>query len=89
MNIGGREIFAKWVPKFDNIAPSFITDANGYDLVSHPTYVDDSEYFSASFVPVDASITASDYARTRMVTIWNDRPQAGSVHGDGSINLLV
>ena len=24
-----------------------------------------------------------------MFTVWNDRPQAGSVHSDGSINLLA
>lgn len=66
-----------------------MTDANGYDLVEHPVYVDGSESFSASFVPVDASITAGDYDETSMFSVWNDRPQAGSVHGDGSINLLV
>ena len=72
--IGGREVFATWVPDFKPIAHKFITDANGYDLVSHPVYQDGSEPFAASFVPVDVSISASDYENNRMFTVWNDRP---------------
>ena len=54
--VGGREIFAKWVPEFDKLANSFTTDANGFDLVTHDILVEGA--FSAAFVPVDVLITA-------------------------------
>ena len=71
---GGIEIFAKWVPKFDQIFHEFVTDANGYDIVSHQVTPDGKQAFAATFVPVDTSITASDYSKKRMLTVWNDRP---------------
>jgi len=71
------------------IAHDFLTDANGYDLVSHEVMRFGQESFSATFVPVDASISIRDYKQERQFTVWNDRPQAGSVHYDGSIKLLI
>ena len=57
--MGGQEVFAKWVPEFVTLSHNFVTDANGYDLVSHSVYKGDrSSAFEASFVPVTASITA-------------------------------
>ncbi len=85
----GREIFAKWEPKYDDIAHTFWTDANGYDLIERRVFTNDNEPFSASFYPVDASITMHDFYGKRSFTVWNDRPQAGSVHYDKSIKLLV
>lgn len=85
----GREIFAKWEPKYEDIAHTFWTDANGYDLIERDVFKNDSESFSASFYPVDASITMHDSIGERSFTVWNDRPQAGSVHYDKSIKLLV
>ena len=31
----------------------------------------------------------TDFNRLNSITIWNDRPQAGSVHDDKSIKLLI
>ena len=45
--------------------------------------------FAASFYPVTCSITMDDWEETNSFTVWNDRPQAGSVHYDGSIKLLI
>ena len=82
-------MFAKWVPEFEEIAHDFITDANGFELVSHEVFRNGSAPFAASFVPVDASITMRDFAEASSFTVWNDRPQAGSVHYDKSIKLLL
>ena len=71
------------------MAHKFITDANGYDLVEHEVWQKGVEFFSATLVPVDAQITASDYAKEHSLTVWNDRPQAGAVHYDSSIKLLI
>ena len=77
---GGKEIFARWVPLFDQLAHDFLTDANGYEVVSHPVVppklfnAPQGTSFAASFVPVDASITARDYAERSWFTVWNDRP---------------
>lgn len=76
----GLEVFAKWEPQYDQIGHAFWTDANGYDLIEREVFRKDSdEAFSASFYPVDASITMHDYFGKRSFTVWNDRPQAGSV----------
>mmetsp|Transcript_44651 Transcript_44651/g.59235 ORF Transcript_44651/g.59235 Transcript_44651/m.59235 type:complete len:89 (-) Transcript_44651:566-832(-) len=47
------------------------------------------EPFSSSFYPIDASISMCDYAQMNAFTVWNDRPQGGSVHSDKSIILNV
>lgn len=58
--------------------------------MQRPVYrLGSDEGFAHSFFPVDASITMSDYEENRAFTVWNDRPQAGSVHSDKSITLLV
>ena len=49
----------------------------------------DDTYYSASFYPVDSSITMGDSADKMSFTVWNDRPQAGSVAYDKSIKLLI
>ena len=86
----GREIFAKWVPVFEKISQTYLTDANGYDLIERDVFRNtNSEAFSSSFYPVDASITMHDFEKERAFTVWNDRPQAGSVQYDKSIKLLV
>lgn len=94
--MAGREIFAKWVPHFMEIDEEYLTDANGFDLVSRKVYPKASlEYFSSAFFPVDASITiksrvgAGTTDTQKSLTVWNDRPQAGSVQYDKSIKLLI
>ena len=85
----GTEYFAKWTPSFD-LDSQFITDANGFDLITREVWKVDSGAFSSSFYPVDASITVNDSEKKIAMTIWNDRPQAGSVHNDDkSIKLLI
>jgi len=88
-NGGGREYFAKWEVDYQLMASDYFTDANGFDLIKREVFRKDSDSFSASFVPVDASISIGDYKKENMFTVWNDRPQAGSVHYDRSIKLLV
>ena len=39
--------------------------------------------------PVDASITAFNKSNDETFTVWNDRPQAGAVHYNGTIKLLI
>lgn len=85
----GREVFATWKPAFTQLGDKFLTDANGLALMERDVFKTDSEAFSASFYPVTASITAADRAGEHAFTIWNDRPQAGSVHHDGKIKLLI
>ena len=67
-----------------------MTDANGYDIVTRDVFKSESGPFASSFYPVDASITINDKAGKNALTVWNDRPQAGSVHAvDSSIKLLI
>ena len=40
-------------------------------------------------MPVDVSITARDESKKKAFTVWNDRPQAGAVHYDKSVKLLI
>ena len=68
------------------MATGFLTDANAYDLVSRPV---ESGSFAGTFVPVDSQITIKNSHHTNSFKVWNDRPQAGSVHPDKSIKLLV
>ena len=51
--------------------------------------MEDNVSFSATFVPVDTSISIRDFKRQNQFTVWNDRPQAGSVQDDKSIKLLI
>lgn len=85
----GREYFAKWTPEFEFIDSSYLTDANGYNLMSREVFKSGTDQFSAAFFPVDTSITIRDFAKERSLTVWNDRPQAGSVQDDKSIKLLI
>ena len=73
------------------MSDEFLTDANGYDLVTRKVFPQEGkeEYFSQSFYPVDASITMGDLEGERSLTVWNDRPQAGSVHFKHGIRLLI
>ena len=70
----GREFFAKWTPDFEYIDSQFLTDANGYDLISREVFKSGSGAFSSSFYPVDSSITITDFARRSSLTVKNDRP---------------
>ena len=65
------------------------TDTNGYDLIKREVFQTLSKDFSASFYPVTSQITAMDASETKSFTVFNDRPQAGSVHYDKSIKLLI
>jgi hypothetical protein len=56
------------------MAHTYQTDANGYDLIEREVFKNDNEPFSASFYPVDASITMHDFYGKRSFTVWNDRP---------------
>jgi hypothetical protein len=35
---GGAEIFAAWIPAFEEISHEFFTDANGFDLMTRKVY---------------------------------------------------
>ena len=95
-----REIFAVWTPYFNGEAfsknsmnSSFFTDAQGFELMKRKVFDDnDGVEFAASFYPVDSLISVQNNAGNRALTVWNDRPQAGSVHSNeqsGGIKLLV
>ena len=67
-----------------------MTDSNGFEMVNRAVHTSDSGPFSSSFYPVDASISVKNKGMDSALTIWNDRPQAGSVHAENkSILLLV
>ena len=84
-------MFAIWSPLFDGkgLDSEFVTDANGLELITRSVYVKDSAPVSSSFYPVTTTISASDKETRVAMTIRNDRPQAGSVHYDGTIKLLI
>ena len=46
-NEDGKEVFAKWIPHFDSISSKFLTDANGFDLITRKVNHDENSYFSA------------------------------------------
>ena len=85
----GREFFAKWTSEYSFLDSQYLTDANAYDLVARDVFKSGSGAFSSSFYPIDNSITMTDFDKLNSITIWNDRPQAGSVHDDKSIKLLI
>ena len=101
--VGSREIFATWQPKFAfgtdfqnnhelgkvSWNSEYLTDANGLDLMPREVYEDESGPFSASFYPVTSVISMSDFDKIHALTIWNDRSQAGAVHFDGGMKLLI
>ena len=51
------------------MASDFLTDANGYELISRPV---ESENFAATFVPVDSQITIKNSEYTKSFKVWND-----------------
>lgn len=71
------------------INAKYLTDANGLELVERDVFVGGSAPFSSSFFPVDSVIAAFDTDRLQSFTVHNDRPQAGSVHDDRQIKLLI
>ena len=73
----------------DQYSQTYFTDANGFDLIERSVMRTNVDYFTKELYPVDASITMQNYAKTQAFTVWNDRPQAGSVHDDNSIKLLI
>ncbi len=68
---------------------TYFTDANGFDLVERDVMRSGVDNFSKMMYPVDASITMVDFSKSRAFTVWNDRPQAGTVQDDSSIKLLI
>ena len=44
---------------------------------------------SSSFYPITSLISSCDSKKENALTIFTDRPQAGSVHQDGGIKLLI
>ena len=77
---GDHEVFATWKALYEEISDEYLTDANGYDLIRRPIYESTGRvYFSREFYPVDSSITIMDGDGTNSLTVWNDRPQGGSV----------
>ena len=85
----GREFFALWTPTYSVMSDEYLTDANGFDIVTRQVYKNNSGPFSASFYPVTSSITMGDLQGQNSFTVWNDRAQAGSVHKEGGIKLLI
>lgn len=62
-------------------APSetFLTDANGFDLMERKVFTKEmDEFYSSSFYPIASSITMQDKAespdQSKLFTVWNDRP---------------
>lgn len=49
----------------------------------------DEAPFASTFYPIDSVISMSDKEKVNSLTIWNDRPQAGTVHYDGRMKLLI
>ena len=84
-----REIFAKWTVQMSQQGHTYFTDANGFDLVERDVMRSGVDAFSKMMYPVDASITMVDFSKSRAFTVWNDRPQAGTVQDDSSIKLLI
>ena len=95
-----REIFAVWTPLFNGeyfdselLSSEYVTDAQGLEIMKRDVYNDSDQIeFSRSFYPVDSMISVSNVSRNKTLTIWNDRPQAGSVHSNsesGGIKLLI
>ena len=79
MALNGREFFAEWMPHFDNdmttrdIGQTYLTDANGLELMTREVFVDQSASFASSFYPVTSMISVSDASQENALTIWNDR----------------
>ena len=61
--------------------------------MTRKVYADEDQVeFSSTFYPVDSVISVYNTEETRALSVWNDRPQAGSVHSNkqsGGIKLLV
>ena len=89
--MNGREIFAIWRPSFgsNDLSFDYLTDANGIELMTRRVFEKDSGAFSSSFYPITSLISMSDADKENAFTVWNDRPQAGSVHYDGGMKLLI
>ena len=90
----GREIFATWTPKFKidrgQIRFEYYTDSNAFELGKRPIRDEsDNLAFSETLRPVDSVIKMCDHKKTTMLSVWNDRPQAGAVHDDGTMKLLI
>ena len=85
-----REVFAVWTPWFNGeffdsslLSSEYFTDAQGFEIMKRDVYDDkDQIEFSKSFYPVDSIISVSNVSQDRALTVWNDRPQAGSVHSN-------
>ena len=96
----GREIMAVWEPLFklqtigckreSSKNSYFYTDANAFEIVKREIAAESSnEPFAKTLYPIDSVIKFSDATNTNMLSVWNDRPQAGAVHYDGRMKLLI
>ena len=86
----GREVFAVWTPVMEGgISSEYLTDTNCFELVERTVSSKYSTPFAATLFPVDSSISAQNSSKEKIFTVWNDRAQAGAVHYDGTIKLLV
>lgn len=91
-SLTGREILASWQPIFKNSSVSYdyFTDSNGFEMVKRKVFDEvDEAPFASTFYPIDSVISMSDKENVNSLTIWNDRPQAGTVHYDGRMKLLI
>ena len=95
----GREILASWQPIFTDEngdkdkkkSHLFHTDANGFELIQRRVAGENSlNYsFAKTFYPVDSVIKYHNQKHNHTISVWNDRPQAGTVHYDGNVRLLI
>ena len=88
-NSSGREVLAVWKPEFKAIDPEYVTDANGLELITRKVFIKNSAAVSSSFFPVTSVISMGNQNKTTALTVYNDRSQAGSVHYDGSLKILI
>ena len=77
-----REIVAVWELENPNQnRPSFFTDVNGFNFM--PRHFNPDLPTAANFYPVTTAISADD------LTVFTDRPQAGTSPSAGRIELLI
>lgn len=95
----GYEVIAKWtVDNFDN-NQTFYTDSNGLEMQKRilnyrPTWnfseslADSNENITGNYYPINSAITMMTVDNSRILSISNDRSQAGSALEAGSIEFM-
>ena len=82
----GKDVTVNWQFERFDANNTFWTDSNGLEMQQRilnyrPTWNFSSDQnISANYYPVGSGIVIRDYARTRQVTIVNERAQAGSAN---------